>query len=96
MSIFGRLFGGPRTKAPAKPWDPDSYEARVERSLEALRPALRADGGDVELVGVDGRSARVRLTGACNGCASAGLTLRFGIEKRLREEIPEFEDLIPV
>jgi Fe-S cluster biogenesis protein NfuA len=80
----------------ARQWPEGSYEARIERVLEELRPALRADGGDVELIGVEGRSARVRLVGACDGCASAGLTLRFGIEKRLREEIPEFGDLIPL
>jgi Fe-S cluster biogenesis protein NfuA len=73
-----------------------SLEERIESVLESVRPALRADHGDIELVEVVGRSARVRLTGACDGCPSAALTLRFGIEKKLREAIPEFEDLIPI
>ncbi len=91
-----RWLGRRQDAREVRAWPEGSYEARIERVLEELRPALRADGGDVELIGVEGRSARVRLVGACDGCASAGLTLRFGIEKRLREEIPEFGDLIPL
>ncbi len=73
-----------------------SLEARIEAVLESVRPALHADGGDIELVSVDGNSARVRLKGACDGCPSAALTLRFVIEMKLKEAIPEFEDLIPI
>ena len=69
---------------------------RIESVLDDVRPALHSDGGDIELVEVAGNSAKVRLTGACNGCPSAAFTLRYGIEKRLKDEIPEFEDLIPV
>ena len=72
------------------------FQRRVEAVLAEVRPALNSDGGDVELVEIVGKSVKVRLVGACQGCPSAALTLRFGIEKRLREEIPEFEDLIPV
>lgn len=72
------------------------FRLRVEAVLDKVRPALRADGGDIELVDVAGHSAKVRLTGACIGCASASMTLRLGIETRLKQEIPEFEDLIPV
>ncbi len=74
----------------------DTLEARIEAVLESVRPALHADGGDIELVSVDGNSARVRLKGACDGCPSAALTLRFGIERKIKEAIPEFEDLIPI
>ncbi len=73
-----------------------TLEARIEAVLESVRPALHADGGDIELVSVDGNSARVRLKGACDGCPSAALTLRFVIERKLKEAIPEFEDLIPI
>ncbi len=69
---------------------------RIEAVLDDVRPALRSDGGDIELVEVVGNSAKVHLTGACSGCPSAAFTLRYGIEKRLKDEIPEFEDLIPV
>lgn len=72
------------------------FRLEVEAVLDEVRPALHSDGGDIELVGIVGRSIRVRMTGACHGCASANFTLRLGIEKRLRDAIPEFEDLIPV
>jgi Fe-S cluster biogenesis protein NfuA len=66
---------------------------RVEAVLDRVRPFLRSDGGDIELVGVDGNSADVRLTGMCAGCPSSHMTLHVGIEAALREEIPEFEAL---
>jgi Fe-S cluster biogenesis protein NfuA len=66
---------------------------RVESVLDRVRPFLQADGGDVELVAVDGNSADVKLTGMCAGCPSAHMTLYLGIETALREEIPEFESL---
>ena len=65
----------------------------VETILERLRPFLQADGGDIELVDVDSRSACVRLTGACAGCPTAHMTLHLGIETVLRQELPEFEAL---
>ena len=73
----------------------ESLEVRIEMVLESIRPALHADGGDIELVEVVGNSAKVRMTGACNGCPSAGLTLQFGIEAKLRDAISDFKDLIP-
>jgi Fe-S cluster biogenesis protein NfuA len=66
---------------------------RIESVLERVRPFLNADGGDIELVAVEGNSAYVRLTGMCAGCPSAHMTLHVGIETALREEIPEFETL---
>jgi Fe-S cluster biogenesis protein NfuA len=65
----------------------------VEGVLDRVRPYLRADGGDIELVGVDGNSVVVRLTGVCGGCASAHMTLHVGIETALREEMPDFGTL---
>ena len=63
---------------------------KVEKALEKIRPSLQADGGDVELieVGEDG-VVRVRLQGACAGCPMSQMTLKMGIEKLLKEEIPE-------
>lgn len=63
---------------------------RVESALESIRPALRADGGDVELLEVtdDGR-VKVRLTGACGSCPMSQMTLKMGIEERIREAVPE-------
>jgi Fe-S cluster biogenesis protein NfuA len=66
---------------------------RLEAVLDRVRPFLRADGGDIEVVTVTGNSAAVRLTGMCAGCPSAQMTLNIGIEAALREEIPEFETL---
>jgi Fe-S cluster biogenesis protein NfuA len=66
---------------------------RVESVLARIRPLMQADGGDIELVNVDGNVATVRLMGMCSGCPSAHLTLYMGIETALRQEITEFEEL---
>ncbi|HHU82179.1 MAG TPA: NifU family protein [Firmicutes bacterium] len=67
---------------------------QVEKALEKIRPALQADGGDVELVDVtENGVVQVRLRGACAGCPMATLTLKNGIERRLREEIPEIKSV---
>ncbi len=63
----------------------------VERVLEKIRPALQADGGDVELVDIEGGVVKLRLTGACGGCPMATLTLKNGIEAALKQEIPSIE-----
>ena len=69
---------------------------RVEAVLERVRPFLRADGGDIELIDVAGNSADVKLTGMCAGCPSAHMTLYMGVEMALRDEIKEFEELVVV
>ena len=66
---------------------------RVQAVLDRVRPFLNADGGDIELVRIEGNSAAVRLTGVCAGCPSAHMTLHVGIESALRDEIPEFDTL---
>ncbi|TFG60925.1 MAG: NifU family protein [Deltaproteobacteria bacterium] len=65
--------------------------ANVETVLEKVRPALQADGGDVELVDVEGGVVTVRLTGACHGCPMASVTLKNGIEALLKKEIPSID-----
>ena len=63
---------------------------KVAELLEtAIRPALQTDGGDVELISVEDGVVKVRLQGACHGCPRAQITLKHGIERRLKEEIPE-------
>ncbi|HWQ73754.1 MAG TPA: NifU family protein [Syntrophomonas sp.] len=62
---------------------------KVEAVLKNIRPALQNDGGDVELVEVDHGIVKVRLQGACNGCPMAAMTLKNGIERALKEAIPE-------
>jgi Fe-S cluster biogenesis protein NfuA len=70
---------------------------RVERILDGLRPALIADGGNVELVDVDeDGTVRVALQGACATCPAQGATLRYGLEAALREEIPEVSSVVAV
>jgi Fe-S cluster biogenesis protein NfuA len=66
---------------------------RVDAVLDRVRPFLQADGGDIEVVEVNGNCADVKLTGMCAGCPSAQMTLHLGVELALREEIPEFEIL---
>jgi len=63
----------------------------VEKVLESIRPALQADGGDVELVDIDGGVVKVRLMGACGGCPMATMTLKGGIEAALKERISAVE-----
>jgi len=67
---------------------------RIETVLDRIRPAMRADGGDIELVDVLGNSARVRLTGMCAHCPSAYMTLHAGVERALRHDIAEFDELL--
>jgi Fe-S cluster biogenesis protein NfuA len=70
---------------------------KVEATLKRIRPSLQADGGDVKLVGVspDG-VVKVKLTGACAGCAMSQMTLKMGIEKALKHEVPEVKEVIGV
>lgn len=69
---------------------------KVQAALEKIRPHLQADGGDVELVDVKAGTVRLRLTGACGGCPMATMTLKNGIERALREEIPEVKEVVAV
>ncbi len=62
---------------------------RVEQALEIIRPALQADGGDIELVDIEDGVVKVRLKGACGQCPSALITLKQGVEVKLKEEVPE-------
>ena len=65
----------------------------VEKVLDEVRPYLIADGGDVELVEIDGLVVRLKLNGACGSCPSSNVTMRMGIEKRLMEKIPEIMEV---
>jgi Fe-S cluster biogenesis protein NfuA len=66
---------------------------RVEKALDSIRPALMADGGNVELVAVEDGIVKVRLKGACGTCPSAMMTLKQGIEVRVKEEVPEIKEV---
>ena len=69
---------------------------KVEAALNKIRPSLLVDGGDVELVDVKEGVVRLKLTGACSGCPMATMTLQQGIERVLREEVPEVKEVIAV
>ncbi len=70
---------------------------KVQEVLELVRPALQADGGDVELVDVtDDGIVSVRLTGACGSCPMSTMTLKMGIEKTLRDKLPEVKEVVQV
>jgi len=71
---------------------------RIEAVIEEIRPAVRADGGDVELVSFDPEEGRVelRLVGACHSCPYSLLTLKGGIEHRLRSQLPEVKSVVAI
>jgi Fe-S cluster biogenesis protein NfuA len=72
-------------------------QERVQEALDKIRPALQADGGDVELVEVDDDGVvKVRLVGACAGCPMSQLTLANGVERVLKENVPEVTRVEPV
>ena len=69
---------------------------KVESALNQIRPALQADGGDVQLIDVSQGVVTLRLTGACGGCPMTAMTLRRGIEQVLKERVPEVREVIAV
>ena len=66
---------------------------KVQAALNKIRPMLQADGGDVELVTVDDGIVTVRLKGACSGCPMSQMTLKNGIERMLKEQVPEVKSV---
>lgn len=68
---------------------------KVQAALDKIRPMLQADGGDVELVDIADGIVKVRLQGACQGCPMSQMTLRNGIERVLKKEIPEIKAVEP-
>jgi Fe-S cluster biogenesis protein NfuA len=68
-------------------------EERIKEVLETVRPALQADGGDVEFIDFNDGVVVVRLKGACGSCPMSTVTLKQGIEKRLKAAIPEVESV---
>ena len=66
---------------------------KVEKALDKIRPALMADGGNVEFVEVEDGIVKVKLTGACGGCPMSQMTLKMGIERVLKQEIPDIKEV---
>lgn len=69
---------------------------KIEKVLETIRPALRADGGDIQLISVEDGIVKVRLTGACSGCQMAQMTMTQGVEQAIKEVVPEVDKVIAV
>ncbi len=71
---------------------------QVAKAIDQIRPSLQADGGGVELIDVDENSGivKVKLTGACNGCPMANQTLKNGIERFLKKEVPDVTEVVAV
>lgn len=69
---------------------------QVKQVLNKIRPSLQADGGDVKLVSVEDNVVKVQLTGACGGCPFSQMTLKMGIERVIKEEIPEIKEVVAV
>jgi Fe-S cluster biogenesis protein NfuA len=71
-------------------------EEKVKEVLDKVRPYLERDGGNVELVGIEGGTVKVKLVGHCAGCPHSQMTLKNGIERILKEEVPEVKEVIAV
>jgi Fe-S cluster biogenesis protein NfuA len=69
---------------------------QVEKALVKIRPMLERDGGNVELVDVEGSVVKVRLTGACHGCPMSQMTLKAGIERIIMQEVPGIKQVVAV
>lgn len=77
--------------------EPLPLRQKVQTVIDLIRPAVQADGGDIELVNVlDDGVVQIRFHGACHGCPSSTMTLQMGIERNLRERVPEVTRVVPV
>ena len=74
----------------------NDMKAKVEAALDKIRPHLAADGGNVELLEVSDGTVKVKLTGACGCCPMSTMTLRYGIERMLKQEVPEIKQVVSV
>lgn len=83
---------GEQTKAAAAVLD----RAKVEKVLDKVRPSLQADGGNVELIDVSGDTVKLKLVGHCAGCPMSQMTLKMGIERVLKQELPEVKEVVAV
>lgn len=69
---------------------------KLEKALESIRPALQADGGDIQLVSVEDGIVKVRLTGACSGCPMSQMTMTQGVEQAIKKAVPGVKKVIAV
>jgi Fe-S cluster biogenesis protein NfuA len=84
----------PSTSAKSQPL---SVRQKVQDVIDLIRPAVQADGGDIELVDVsEGGIVQIRFHGACHGCPSSSMTLQTAIERNVLEKVPEITQVVPV
>jgi len=74
-----------------------SFEDKVKEVIQTIRPMLQNDGGDIEYIGIDpDNTVKVRLQGACRGCPGAQMTLKMGVERLLKEKVPDVKEVVAV
>lgn len=66
---------------------------KIKQAIEKIRPFLQRDGGDIELISVEGGLVKVSLRGACSGCPMSRMTLKSFVEKEIKKEVPEVESV---
>ncbi len=71
-------------------------EEKIREAMEQIRPSLRADGGDIEIVSIEDTTVKVRLKGACKGCPMSQMTLKQGVERFMREKVSEDIEIVDV
>jgi len=71
----------------------ETVEKRVEAALAEIKPQIQADGGDIDLVAIEGNVVKVRLRGACVGCPMSALTLKQGVEHIIKQKVPEIQSV---
>ncbi len=76
--------------------DQKTFEERVKEGIDEIRPLLQGDGGDCELVAIEGKVVKIKFRGACHGCPGAAMTLKMGIERQLRKKAPEIQEVVAV
>lgn len=69
---------------------------KIEKALDLIRPYLKADGGDVEVIEVTDGTVKVKLTGACGGCPMSTITLKNAVERAIKQEVPEVKTVVAV
>ncbi len=71
-----------------------TFEEKIKKGIDEIRPMLQRDGGDCELIAIEGKKVTIRFQGACQGCPGAAMTLKMGIERHLKQSVPDLEEVI--
>jgi Fe-S cluster biogenesis protein NfuA len=93
MGFLSRILGSTRREVgPLQPEDLEIWH-RVEAALDRVRPMLEADGGNIEVIEITANSVTLKFIGACSHCPSSTVTMREGVERMLREEMPDLNEI---